>query len=148
LLAKPDGMPLGNTLESWGMEERSYYERVRDIVERTSDGMAAATQAGGDGAWRRRVNRALRVGILLVVVAAAGVYAGDYVVLRCRMASGRGAVATVEVERYIAIQKKANRTEFSYDGTETQTCVNSWFPHAGHSACWYLRRHREKRIEL
>jgi hypothetical protein len=83
-----------------------------------------------------------------MVVAAAVVYAGDYCVLRYRMAAGRGAFANVEVDRYIAIRKKANRTEFSYDGTETQTCVNALFPHAGYSACWYLRRHREKRIEL
>jgi hypothetical protein len=130
------------------MDDRSYYARVRDIVERTSAGMAAADRAAGNGAWRRRVARAGRVALLVVVVVAGVVYAGDYLVLRYRMAGGRGAFARVEVDRYIAIQKKGNRTEFSYDGTETQTCVNSWFPHAGHSACWYLRRHREKRIEL
>jgi hypothetical protein len=130
------------------VDDRDYYQRVRDIVERTRDDVVAAEQAQPPAVWPRRLKRVLRRVLLGAVIAAAALYVGDYALLRYRMAAGRGALGAVEVDRFISIQKKANRTEFRYDGTETQACVNALLPHAGYPACWYLRRHREKRIEL
>jgi hypothetical protein len=75
-------------------------------------------------------------------------YILDYAVLRYRMATTRSAFATVTVRPYYAVPQKNHKTEFLLGDPQQETCVHSLFPHAGDSPCWYLKKHREKRIDL
>jgi hypothetical protein len=84
----------------------------------------------------------LALGLLFALL-----YAGDYVVLRVRIARGAG-YATVNVRQYYAINEKNNRTEYVYGSTQDQPCVNSLFSHQGLQACWYLRRHPEQQVKI
>lgn len=81
---------------------------------------------------------------ILIVVVAAGVYAGDAVMFRIRSAPN----GSVTVRVYYAIQQKNNRTEYMYKDTEQQTCVRSLFPHSGVTPCWYLRRHADQAVGI
>jgi hypothetical protein len=71
-------------------------------------------------------------------------YGGDYAVVRVR----HDPTGTVTVRRYIAIQEKANRVEYVFNGAENETCAHSLFPQMGYLPCWYLSRHAEQRVEI
>ncbi len=90
------------------------------------------------------IYRILLAMILLIAV----VYLCDYIVLRYRIGKNRNAFGTVTVQRFYAIKQKNGKTEFSTGDTEDVTCVNSLFPHAGYSPCWYLSRHDEKQVNI
>ena len=85
--------------------------------------------------------------ILLSIGAAAVMcYAIDYAVVRARGAAG---LDVVTVKPYYAVTQRNLKTEeiIALDPVET-TCVRSLLPHMGHPACWWLRRHVQKRIEM
>jgi hypothetical protein len=86
--------------------------------------------------------------VLLLAVALAALYAGDYLSLRYRIPNHREQFGVVKVRRYYAIPQKNNRLEYTFDAPENQTCVQSLFPHLGCTPCWYLRRRAQKRIDL
>jgi len=94
------------------------------------------------------VKRIFLLSVLVLCALLALVYAGDYLSLRYRIPHHREQFGKVTVRSYYAIEKKANKIEFDYAGTEDDTCVHSIFPHFGYSPCWYLSRHTEKRIDL
>jgi hypothetical protein len=85
---------------------------------------------------------------IFVVLTTATVYAIDYAVLRYRIATNHNAFGTVSVRPYYAVPQKNHKTEFLFDDPQDETCVHSLFPHSGDSPCWYLNKHREKRIDL
>ena len=74
-------------------------------------------------------------------------YAGDYGILRIRIARNSG-YDTVTVHQYYAINEKNNRTEYVFGSDQHQPCVNSLFSHQGLQPCWYLRRHPEQQINI
>lgn len=88
--------------------------------------------------------------VLAGLVALATVtYAGDYLSLRFKIPPGRMQFSTVTVQPYYEIHEKNNKLEYDFSPpAEDDTCVNSLFPHFGYPACWYLRRHPEKKIEI
>lgn len=87
--------------------------------------------------------------VALWVVAAVGVtYAGDYVVLRYRIWKQQNPFAQVMVTEYLAIPLKDGRTQYEFQQPHAQDCVNTLYPHMKTQPCWYLRRHREKRINV
>jgi len=94
----------------------------------------------------------MRPKLAIVIVAVIGflcaIYAGDYAVWRYRAVRNRRPFGSVTVYRYYAIQKKANKVEYVFNGTENQTCVHSLFFHMSYQPCWYLERHTEKRTEI
>jgi hypothetical protein len=94
------------------------------------------------------VKRRLLMLTSALVVLAALLYLGDYLVLRYRLATKRAPFGSVMVRSYYAIQEKNNRTEFIFGDASNQTCVHSIFPHLSYAPCWYLTRHAEKRIEM
>jgi hypothetical protein len=104
----------------------------------------------GDGSrtGRQIVARFLQRGFVFAVLALCVIYAGDYLLLRYKMATNRNAFGTVTVRPYYAVPRKDHRTEFLFDEPEDETCVHSLFPHAGDSPCWYLSRHQERRIDM
>jgi hypothetical protein len=95
----------------------------------------------------------LKRALILIVALAAIVYAGDYAVIRLRVAYpqlGR-AFDSVQMERLYAIALKNGRTEYELDARQpevTVPCVRAMFPHLGYSPCWYLRRNSQKPIPM
>jgi len=69
-------------------------------------------------------------------------YGGDY------LAARHATLGTVKVERYYAIPQKDGKTEFVFAKPESQACVQSLLPHLGYSPCWYVNRHKRKRIDM
>ncbi len=78
------------------------------------------------------------------VLGLALLYLGDYAVVRLR----HEPTGTVTVRHYMAIQEKANRVEYVFNGAENETCAHSIFPQMGYPPCWYLSRHPEQRVEI
>jgi hypothetical protein len=96
------------------------------------------------------LSRWLKPGLYTVAVICllvALIYAGDYLVLRVRIARSSG-YDTVTVRQYYAINEKNNRTEYVFGSTQDQSCVNSLFGHQGLQPCWYLRRHPEQQTQI
>ena len=85
--------------------------------------------------------------LLILVVLFLLLYAGDYGILRLRIARNAG-YDTVTVRQYYAINEKNNRTEYVFGSTVDQSCVSSLFGHQGYQPCWYLRRHPEQQIKI
>ena len=69
-------------------------------------------------------------------------YGGDY------LAARHSALGSVKVERYYAIPQKDGKTEFVFATPENQGCVQSLLPHLGYNPCWYVDRHKRKRIDM
>ena len=80
--------------------------------------------------------------IIGLIVAAAIVYAGDYLWARHRLAGDSAAeLGSVQVQRETDIPRKDGRVEFNFDAPETEVCIHSIFPHFGYTPCWYAVRH-------
>jgi hypothetical protein len=95
----------------------------------------------------------LRRTLVLSVTLVATVYAGDYAVVRVRVAYPRFGPAfdSVQIEKLYAIALKNGRTEYQLDARQpevTVPCVRALFPHLGYSPCWYLRRNSQKPIPM
>jgi hypothetical protein len=86
------------------------------------------------------MKRVVGQAFLFLVTAAAVLYAGDWIVLRVRMARGT-AFSTVQVDQFLASPLKNNKEEYDYLGTVAQPCVRSIFPHDSDVPCWWLKRH-------
>jgi hypothetical protein len=74
-----------------------------------------------------------------LIVAFLLLYAGDWVVLRYRVAHGT-AFDSVEVNQFLATPLKGSKTEYDLMGSYQQTCSRSIFPQRGQPACWWVRR--------
>jgi hypothetical protein len=75
-----------------------------------------------------------------VAVLLAVLYAGDWIVLRCRVSRGT-AFDSVEVDQFLATSLKGNKTQYNMIGSFQQSCSRSIFPQQGRPACWWVRRH-------
>jgi len=78
--------------------------------------------------------------VVLVIV----LYFGDYTVVRLRGEPSE----TVQINKFYAVPQKDGKTSFEPGEPETQTCVNSIFPHLGYSPCWYVKRHKNQQVNL
>jgi hypothetical protein len=85
------------------------------------------------------VRRLPQVGLVLLASLAL-LYAGDWAVLRVRIAHGT-AYRTVTVNQFLASPLKGNKVEYDWTGTVDQRCTRSIFPQSGSLACWWLERH-------
>ena len=94
------------------------------------------------------LKRAVLYGLLFLVAVAAISYAGDYAVLRYRMATQKNPFGQITVTPYFAVKMKNGDTEFDFQQPQVQTCANSLYPHLGMQPCWYLSRHRQQRTEI
>lgn len=75
-------------------------------------------------------------------------YIFDYAIWRYRAATNHNAYGSLTVQYYYAIGEKSGKTEYDFQPPQQETCVNSLFPHAGYSPCWYERKHTEKAIQV
>ncbi len=91
-----------------------------------------------------RLKRVLAAAILVFAV----VYAGDYILLRYRVAKNRNAYNVVRVRRYYAVATKSGKPDYYFDQPTDQTCVQSLFGHFGYLPCWYLRRHTTQEVKM
>jgi hypothetical protein len=85
---------------------------------------------------------------IIIALALAALYAGDYVSVRYRILKSRSPFGTLNIQRYYAVKKKNGEPDFYFEQPQTQTCVHSLFPHFGYSPCWYLSRRTVQRINL
>ena len=90
--------------------------------------------------------RSLFRAALYALFAAALLYAADDLSFRFRIPH-REPFGSVTVQRYYALHKTKEKTNFMFAPPEAQTCVHSLFPHSGYPPCWYLSRHAEQRID-
>lgn len=81
---------------------------------------------------------------LILCVAFLVLFAGDYLVLRIRIAIHGVDRATAHVTTFEAALLKDNKYNVYFDQPQIQTCVLSVFPWLGDAPCWYLRRHSIK----
>jgi hypothetical protein len=86
------------------------------------------------------LKRIVTVVVVLVVV----LYFGDYSVVKLRS----NPTGTCQVTKLYAVLQKDGKTEYETGDPETQTCVNSIFPHLGYNPCWYLKRHKTQQVNL
>lgn len=86
--------------------------------------------------WKRWLGQAIG----MVLVLAAILYVGDWIVLRIRVARGT-AFGAVEVNQFLAIPLKGNKVQYDFIGTVQETCSRSIFPQKGNPPCWWLERH-------
>ena len=86
--------------------------------------------------------------LLAVTLFAALIYAGDYVTVKYRIPASRQTLGSVSVEKYYAVKQKDGKLEYYFDQAEPEECVKSIFPHFGDRPCWYVNRHKVKRIEM
>jgi hypothetical protein len=87
--------------------------------------------------------------ILVAVIAAFGLlYAGDYALLRYRVATNKNPSGNFEIQPFYAVPLKDGKTEFMFLKPENEVCVHSLFAHFGHNPCWYTSKHRDKRINM
>jgi hypothetical protein len=84
-----------------------------------------------------RFFRLLATFILLLVFA---VYAGDFLFLRFKMATGKAGAPFGLVTVYQAAAMKSGKVEVYYSNPSHEVCVHALFPHEGHAPCWYLNR--------
>jgi hypothetical protein len=94
------------------------------------------------------VRRTFFIAALSLLALLLALYSGDYLVLRYRIVRKREPFGTVTVYRYYAIQKKANKTEYVFLDSQSETCVHALFPHLGDLPCWYLNGHTERQIDI
>jgi hypothetical protein len=85
--------------------------------------------------------------VLLVLVAAAALYLGDYGWLWLRGRRG-AALGSVSLDTYYTAKLKSGKTEFDYVGQQAIECVRSLFPHWGDQPCWYVSRKKEQHVDI
>jgi len=71
-------------------------------------------------------------------------YICDYLSLKLR----REPLSNIQISKLYAVPQKDGKTSYEPGDQETQTCVNSMFPHLGYSPCWYVKRHTNQQVNL
>jgi hypothetical protein len=80
--------------------------------------------------------------LVIAILGLCALYGGDY------FAASHATLGTVKVAPYYAIPQKDGKTEFVFATPESQACVQSILPHLGYNPCWYVNRHKQKRINM
>jgi hypothetical protein len=77
------------------------------------------------------------------ILALTAFYVGDYAVAKS------SPLGSVVVHPFYAIHQKSGKVEFDYSvPPETESCVASLLPHFGNNPCWYVTKHKSKKIEI
>ena len=88
---------------------RGYYQRVVDMLDldRMGERLPGAPAASFLSRHGKRIKRTLVGGFVLLAAFGAFLFAGDYVVLRYRVAAGTGAFSKLTVRPYYAVRLKS-----------------------------------------
>jgi len=87
------------------------------------------------------IRRALLAAVIALCTLFIALYAGDYAVLRYRIARGGPNSVLSTVTILYAAPIRGDKLSVFTDQPEKQTCVRSIFPQLSYMPCWYLRRH-------
>jgi hypothetical protein len=87
------------------------------------------------------LRNALIAAVIALCTLFIALYAGDYAVLRYRMARGGPNSVLSTVTILYAAPIRGDKLSVFTDQPEQQTCVRSIFPQLTYTPCWYLRRH-------
>ncbi len=93
---------------------------------------------------RAIILRFIRRGFAGLALAVVVVYAGDSLLFHFKADK----YGSVRVNPYYAVPQKDHKIQYMFDDPFDQPCVNSLFPREGDTPCWYLKNHREKRIDI
>jgi hypothetical protein len=97
---------------------------------------------------RARIKRGFILSLLAVIGTAALAFALDFLVFEIRVMAKYSPYGSVVVNPYYAVLMKDGKTQFIFNPSYPQTCVNALFPHAGSLPCWYLSRHPDRRTDI
>jgi hypothetical protein len=84
---------------------------------------------------------------LYLAICAAVTWICDYLSVQFKFPY-RNPIGNVPVQTYYAVPQKDGKTEFLFDQPATQDCVHSIFPHSGYNPCWYVSRHKQRRVDM
>ncbi len=87
------------------------------------------------------LRKALMPALIALCALFIALYAGDYAVLRFRIARGGPNSALSTVTILYAAPVKGDKLNVFTDQPEQQACVRSIFPQLAYIPCWYARRH-------
>jgi len=73
-------------------------------------------------------------------------YAGDYLLIRHKMANQANGNAFGTVKFYYGTPLKNGRVQIFVEQPETEVCIHSLFPHFGYHPCWYASREEIRMI--
>jgi hypothetical protein len=110
--------------------------------------VTAAERNEGHNKPHPPVKRIARVAFFVAIGLLVVAYVADYCVFRYRVSANRQPFGSVAVEHYTAIAHKDGKAELIFDPSVQTPCVNTLFPHAGDSPCWYLTRHNQQRTDI
>lgn len=96
----------------------------------------------------RRIKTWLKRSLLSIAMLGAVLWAGDWLLLRLKVARNRDAFGSVEVHYRYAVHLKNKRIEQYTAKPRMQECVHSAFPHLNENPCWYVERHANDMQEL
>ena len=65
----------------------------------------------------------------VIVISICFLYAADFISVKLR----HDPLSVVQINKIYAVPQKGGKTEFDASEPEPETCVNSIFPHLGHS---------------
>ncbi len=86
--------------------------------------------------------RLLRTSAVWLLIAAAALYAGDWLVFKLRGSP----TDRITVSLFVSAPLKNNKQEIDYLGQEEWSCAKTLFPQLPYAEdqsipCWYLRKH-------
>lgn len=93
-------------------------------------------------------SEAVRRALIIIAALIIGVYGGDYLWLRYRMATNRNAFGSITRDVYYSVKLKSGKTEFSYGGQQAFECPNSLLPEFWEKPCWYAKRQKDTQIVI
>ena len=76
------------------------------------------------------------------------IYAGDYLSLRFAIPGRRQTTEVIRVRPYMDIPQKSGRDWLEPLDAQNVTCARSLFPQMGMKPCWWVRRHRNPKIDM
>ncbi len=88
----------------------------------------------------------MRALLIVAVVLPAAVYLCDSLWIEYRMRNPSAGDALDAVTFYYATPLKSGRVEIFFDQPQTEVCVRSLFPHAGHRPCWLVTPNHVKTV--
>jgi len=92
--------------------------------------------------------KAVKRGLIVLVLVVLAVYGSDFLWLRFRMATNRNAFGSVTYDVYYSVKLKNGKTEFSYGGQQTFECPHSLLPQYLEKPCWYASRQKDLQINI
>ena len=87
-------------------------------------------------------------GLLALIALACLSYLGDFLLLRWKFSHQGEAFGKVTVRRYYAVPRKDGKEEYMEDDPRVESCVHSLYPHSALPPCWYLNKHKDRRINM